>query len=344
MVWEIGEAMQAQPLKTELHHWWPRTLAKYWSAGDGMVSVIRPTGEVHRAPAGAFGAITNAHHIKLGGPWDSTFEPIFNQPDGEISDFVRWLATLDALAISDKRPMIERIQAQPLTAERQQQIARIAASLLARSPSIRNSIKLGNEYYRREFDLPDPTANKALIAANQRGLYDAYRKRMEDSGRWAIIFSDEKEFIAGDGFLHNFPASQDGINSGKKLVLPILPTTTIIYMLPIQCPSEPRLVTLKVSAEEVESLNAITQVYASEFLFFRDEEPKLTDAFKIAQHRIFEYHGHDWLDPLLDDLCQYNRWGKNGAAGMCNDRPYTESLQENRWIKTFAAEKAPDHE
>lgn len=336
--------MKPKPLKTELHHWWPRSLAEHWSAGDGMVSVIRPTGEVHRARAGAFGAITNAHHMKLGGAWDSTFEPLFNRPDAEMSDFVRWLATLDASIVCSGKSMIERIKPQPLSAERQQQIARITASLLARSPSVRHSIKLGTEYFRRKFGLSDPTADKTLIAANQRGLYDAYRNRMEGSGRWAILFSDEKEFIAGDGFLHNFPASQDGINSGKKLLLPILPTAAIVYMLPMQYPTEPRLVTLKVSAGEAESLNAITQVYASEFLFFRDEKPTLADAFKLGQHRIFEYHGHDWLDPLLDDLSQYNLWGKDGAAGMCARRPYSESLRGNRLFNAFASQKRQGRE
>jgi len=79
--------MKQKPLKTELHHWWPQTLADHWAAGDGMVSVIRPNGTVHRAPPGAFGAITNAHHMKMGGPWDSTFEPIFQrarQRDGGV--------------------------------------------------------------------------------------------------------------------------------------------------------------------------------------------------------------------------------------------------------------------
>jgi hypothetical protein len=219
-----------KPLKSELHHWWPRTLAEHWSAANGMVSAVQPSGKVVVAPPGAHGAITNAHHIKLGGPWDSTFEPLFNQSDSEMADFVRWLSSLETSNVCDEKPMIERIMPQPLSAERLQQIARITASLLARSPSIRNSIKLGIEGVKREWS--DEPADKNLIAANQQGLYDAYRKRMEGSGRWAILFSDEKEFIAGDGFLHNFPASQDGINSGLKLVLPILPTATIIYMAP----------------------------------------------------------------------------------------------------------------
>ncbi|RYD47914.1 MAG: DUF4238 domain-containing protein [Verrucomicrobiaceae bacterium] len=328
--------MKQKPLKTELHHWWPRTLSDHWAANDGMVSVIRPSGTVDRAPPGAYGGITNAHHVKLGGPWDSSFEPIFNEPDNEIAAFVQWLGTLEASLASSDQPMVQRILPQPLPGELAAQIARITASLLARSPSIRASIKRTTEHYRRGFGLADPTANKTLIAANQRGLYEAYRKRMMH-GRWAILFSDESEFIAGDGFLHNFPASQDALHSGLKLVLPILPTATIVYMLPRQYPTEPRLVTLRLAADEVERLNAITQVYASDFLFYRDEKPELSEAFLQSEHRQFEYHGHHWLDPLLDDLSQYNRWGTNGAAGIPFRRPYSESLEGNRWLDQLAA-------
>lgn len=328
--------MNQKPLKTELHHWWPRTLADHWAAADGMVSVIRPNGTVHRAPSGAFGAITNAHHMKMGGPWDSTFEPIFNKPDNEMAAFVQWLGTLEASLASRDEPMVARILPQSLPDERAAQIARVTASLLVRSPSIRASIKRTTEYYRRGFGRSDPTADKTLIAANQRGLYDAYCKRMM-RGRWTILFSDEREFIAGNGFLHNFPASQDALNSGLKLVLPILPTAMIVYMSPMQHPTEPRLVTLRLGAEEVELLNEITQVYASDFLFYRYEMPELSEAFKHGEHRQFQYHGHYWLDPLLDDLSQYNRWGKDGAAGICGRRPYSESLEGDCWLDRFVA-------
>lgn len=327
--------MSNKPLKTELHHWWPRTLAEHWAAADGMVSVVRPNGEIRRAPPGAFGAITNAHHMKLGGPWDSTFEPIFNQPDGETADFVRWFATLETSLIGMEKPRIERITPQVLCNDRRWQMARIVASLLARSPSIRHSIRISTEYQREQLGLADPTVDKTLIALNQRGLYDAYRKRMEGSGRWAILFSDECEFIAGDGFLHNFPSSQDGINSGRKLLLPILPTAAIVYMLPMQHPTDPRLVTMRLGTSEVETINQISQVYAQDFLFFREQKPELTDAFKLAQHKIFKHHGHDWLDDLFDDLSQYNRWGPGGAAGISKNRPYSESLKGSRWLEMF---------
>lgn len=300
-----------------------------------MVSTLRPSGEINRAPAGAFGAITNAHHIRFGGPFDSSFEPMFQQADAELKYFVQWLLALDTSFAAPNKPMVERITPQTLDPERQRQLSRTAASLLARSPVIRDTIRRTTESYRERFGLADRSANKNLIAANQEGLYDAYRKRMENSGRWAILFSDEREFIAGDGFLHNLPASRDGINSGLKLVLPILPTATIIYMLPSSYPSEPRLVTLRVSADEVLMLNDIVQVYARDFLFFRDEPPDLIDAFKMGEHRQLQYHGHDWLDGMLDDLSQFNLWGEDRSAGIGSNRPYTESLEGNRWLEQF---------
>lgn len=303
-----------------------------------MVPVIRPNGDILRAPPGAFGAITNAHHMKIGGPWDSTFEPIFNKPDSEISDFVSWLFELDAPHVTNDRPMIERIAAQPLPDERNQQMARVVASLLARSPRIRHVIQIGAEYYRGRFGLADPRADKNLIAVNQRGLYDAYRSRLEKGGRWAVLFTDSREFIAGDGFLHNFPASRDAIHSGRKLVLPILPTVTIIYMLPMSHPTEPKLVTLRVDEAEAAELNDIVQVYSRDLLFFRSETPTLSDAFRLGEYREYQYNHHVWLDGMLDQLSQYNLWGKGGSPGMTNRRPYMDSIEGTRmldqWIQT----------
>lgn len=307
-----------------------------------MVSVIRANGEVRRAPPGAFGAITNAHHMKVGGPWDSTFEPIFNRPDSEITDFVNWIFTLEAARVESDRPMLDRILAQPLPQDRLQQMARIVASLLARSPRVRFVIKLGTEFYREEFGLADPTADKNLIAANQRGLYDAYRTRMENSGRWAILFSDNTEFIAGDGFLHNFPASAHGINTGKKLILPILPTATIIYMHPMSYPPEPKLVTLRIDRDEVAQLNHFVQVYARDLLFYRSEQPILSAAFRCGEYRGFQYNQDEWLDGVLDDLSQYNLWGKGGAPGMSGRRPYSEAIAGNRWLDQLAGPKGTD--
>jgi hypothetical protein len=98
---------------------------------------------------------------------------------------------------------------------------------------------------------------------------------------------------------------------------------------------------MRLAASEVDMLNEIVQVYAQDFIFFREQKPELIEAFKIGQHRILKHHGHDWLDGMLDNLSQYNRWGPGGTAGMSGDRPYSKNLKSNRWLQTFM-ERAED--
>lgn len=317
--------MTRKSLKTELHHWWPRTLAEHWRDQRGMVSTVMRSGEVKRARPGAFGALTNAHHIKLGGPWDSTFEPVFNTADNETADLVRWLLTLEAKVADSAAPRITRILAQPLPGDRQLQLARAAASLIARSPRTRDQIRRATWHYRERFGFAEPEPEDHLIAANQRGLYDAYRGVMEDRGRWAVLFSDVEEFIFGDGFLHDFPASADALHAPRRAVVPLTPTIALVYAYPRSYPSEPRLVTLRVEPMEVRFFNNVLQAYANEFLFYRSQQPPLTKAFTEGGHRQFEYHRHEWLEEFLDDVSQFNLWGPGGTPSRC----------EGEFLKSF---------
>lgn len=313
--------MPTKALRSELHHWWPRSLSEHWEDTEQMVSRILPDGTVTRAPHGNFGAIRNAHHLKLGGPWDSTFEPIFGEADTEMGFIVAWLLTLEANHADPNGPRLSRILAQSLPLERQHQLARTVASLVARSPRTRNAIRRTTEFYREEYGIAQPGADKTLIAMNQRGLYDAYRARLESSGRWAVLFSDSTEFIFGDGFLHNFPATANPMSVGAKCVLPLTPTITIVFMHPMSHPSEPKLVTMRLDNDEVEFFNRTVQVYSKDFLFFRSQRPELISAF--AQHEFYEYryHQNEWLDALLDDLAQYNLWGPGGTPSRARRRP-----------------------
>lgn len=162
--------MTAKPLKSELHHWWPRTLADHWRGHDDLVGVARPDGSVFRSKPKAIGAITNAHHIKLGGPWDSTFEPVFGPADSQMTDLICWLLTLDTSRASSGARRLDRILGQDLPPERLSQLARSIASLLARSPRTRDEIRRRTAHYRTRFGLTDPEPEDHLIAFNQRGL------------------------------------------------------------------------------------------------------------------------------------------------------------------------------
>lgn len=124
-------------------------MSKHWADFDGMVSVLRPNGCVSKAPPGTFGAITNAHSIKLGSPWGWTFEAFFNTPDSEMSDLVAWLLTLEERSAPSHSKISNRLLVQPFPDFRRNQLARCVASLVARSPCTRYSAYLALDYFRQ---------------------------------------------------------------------------------------------------------------------------------------------------------------------------------------------------
>jgi hypothetical protein len=154
---------------------------------------------------------------------------------------------------------------------------------------------------------------------------------MESGGRWAVLFSDTAEFIFGDGFFHNYPSSIDGINTGRKCIVPITPTVAVAHILPVSHPSEPRLVTIRLRVDEVEALNLAVQVYSKEFLFFRSQRPSLTAEFACRQFKQYKFHRHRWADALLDDLAQCNQWGPGGTLGRASLRPALCDLDD--WME-----------
>jgi hypothetical protein len=303
-----------------------------------MVSTVLPSGEVKRAPPGAFGALTNAHHIKVGGPWDTTFEPVFNAADAEMGELISWLLSLETRVVVESSKRFDRILAQPLPLERQSQLARTTASLIARSPRTRDEIQRRTRYYREQFRLAEPEPEDHLVATNQRGLYDAYLRLMTFSGRWAVLFSDTNEFIFGDGFVHDFPASADGLHATKRAIVPLTPTIALVYALPTRYPTEPRLVTMRVAPAEVRFLNDALQGYANNFLFYRSQQPELIRAFTEGGHRQFAYHRHEWLEELLDDVSQYNLWGPGGTPSRCEGQ-FLKSFRESERFEALLSQR-----
>lgn len=141
--------MTQREINSGNHHWWPKTLQPSWCDHDDNIFIVRSSGEEFSAKLGSFGAINHAHSELRGTPWASTFEHIFTQSDDDITAFPEWLTKIDSKNISNHRPIVERIIPQTISKNEQQMLARITASLLARSPRIRYIIKSGNENFRR---------------------------------------------------------------------------------------------------------------------------------------------------------------------------------------------------
>lgn len=100
-----------------------------------------------------------------------------------------------------------------------------------------------------------------------------------------MLYSDDREFIFGDGFFHNFTAMAQ--SHAPKMLAPLTPGIAVLYAHPMSYLTNPRLSTLTLSAAETDALNFAVHVYARKALFFRHEQPTMSDPFRQAQHLRF---------------------------------------------------------
>lgn len=291
-------------LKSELHHWWPRVLFEQWFDKDGGVTRLSWNGESIRSTAANFAAITNAHLIKLSHDsyWNHNFEPMFDKADSNIGDVVRWVSSLEAGPLRDDQAFSRRFTPYELPAFRKPQLAECLASLIVRSPRTRNCFRLivedawsGVEGYR---------ASKTLIAANVHQAYKRFIDALNCNGKIIILVSSGKEFIFGDGFLHNF-SSPAGGPLCPRCVVPILPNVTIIFVRPISFTVHPQLMTIKMSDREVKHFNGLVQIYSKDFIFYRNQAPEISQYFSAHQHFQCQYDEDPSLELLLNEAVTF---------------------------------------
>lgn len=290
------------PIKTGLHHWWPKGLSSYWGDDDDCVTRITPAGEELRSPTAQFGGITNGHTVKLNGPWSFSFESNFDTIDSRLPYLVEDLLKLEAIPSRNDQPIEERLQAHNVNDEFLVEIGLTIASMIVRSPSHRNRVVKTAEYYQGRLGFSEPKADKNLInIALSRKL--SLIARNFDGGKYVVACSDEEEFIFGDGFYTNM--SDENRLGHLKSILPITPTTAVIYTRPTSYFTNPKLVTIRLGRNEVSQFNELVQIYSGDQLFYRSQRPSLSDAFKRAEFLTLKYHKVRWLEDFLEAIHRY---------------------------------------
>lgn len=272
-------------LKTERHHWWPRSVSRLWAAEDGCTAWIKPDGSEIRVPPDKLGMIGNGHHIKLGDapgsttPWDSSFEDEFDVADSNFPSVISWLESLDRKPISNE-DLRQRFVPQAATDEQLCALTECIVSLAVRSPLNREaSVSLAER-------LRGPLAERernALIGMNMRSSQRLIADSVGASGKFAVLFTNGREFIFGDGFFHNVKAVVNAPLS-PKILAPITPTISVIVSRPMSFSVEPRLSTIVLTDEDVDRCNHAVQVYSRNALFYRSHKPPLAEAFMRGEH------------------------------------------------------------
>lgn len=287
-------------LKSARHHWWPQCVSSRWATDDGTIGCIMPDGKCIRVTPKNLAVIRNAHHIKLSSDpnesthWDNSFETEFDQADGSFPSVISWLESLNHKHMPNHKSR-GRFLAQPASDVQLRLLSECVVSLAVRSPMNREASVSLAESLRG--DIPNQERN-ALIGLNMKNSQRLIADGIGEHAKFAVLISQGREFIFGDGFFHNLRA----VNNpplAPKILVPITPNMSVILTRPTSFAVEPRISTIILSDKEVDVCNSTIQIYSRQFLFFRSNQPTIEESFADNEHQ--EYSCPD--NPIDNLFC-----------------------------------------
>ena len=295
----------------EKHHWWPKSLSRHWGNERGLVHRVDSSGEVILSNPKGFGLISDGHNILFdgGGPWESTIEPYFDRPDSNMTHMVSWLSSLKQEVnpgVAIERPHLPH----DVSDENLNTLRECIISLAARSPKYREAHNSYVEQFRGQGGI-GKAESKRLIAMNINQKYTTLIKNTKDLGKFAILFTDEQEFIFGDGFYSNITATTE-YPYNLKVVIPMTPHIAVVWSSPMACLKYPKLISVHADAHIVKTVNESIQVYSREYLFFREQSPELMDDFRVCEHKEYRQSTDpvaELIDSLIPDDSKKRIWG-----------------------------------
>ena len=280
----------------ERHHWWPKSLSKFWTDNKGMINRVDAEGNISRSNPTGTGRISDGHNIRLNSPWDTRFEGYFDRPDRNFPHIVNWLESLVNLHRNSDVSSDEVYCAHSYNEDELQPLCEGLISLAIRSPNFRQGILRRIERVRSSLPKDE---HKTLIAANLMQTYSLVTQNALGRGKFLILFSDSSEFIYGDGIYHNLNSCGQYL-SNCRILAPLTPRMAVLYVTPMEYFTEPRIVTRRADEATVSTVNETVQVYSKECLFYRFDKPNLGEHFLQREHLV--YSGGDPVETLIADI------------------------------------------
>jgi hypothetical protein len=285
-------SLKNKQLKSALHHWWPQCVSKHWLNDEGVINhLFWNEYNVPQTNPRNFGAIRDAHLIKYASyptDWDESFEGFFGSADEAFPKILDWLIDLQ-----EKTPSLQDEEQGNLDI-----LLECLLSLVVRSPRFRNQIKINIE------KITNQNTDENLIKINQRDTLNSFKKSLLGQGKFAVIYSKEKEFIFGDGFYNNF-VSSIGIPLEPRIITPLLPNICVFYSRPTSYMRHPRLITMELEKEDIDFINRTTMIYSQSYLFYRSQKPVITEDFWCKQFLEYNPNGGDPVITAFSKIFKY---------------------------------------
>jgi len=274
-------------LKRQLHHWWPKCVSQHWEGDDGMIGRIQPDGRITRVAAHRLGSIADGHHGKVSNlpgsmttSWDFSFEKDFDKADSHFPEVISWLESMKTDG-AGRESSHTRFRSEDASDDQLRILTECVVSLIVRSPMSRDAFA----NFSSRLGLPISKAERdVVVGVNMLGKQRKMSDSINCSGKFAVLFTDNREFIYGDGCFNNLSGYVDPPYS-PKLLVPITPNLSVIVYRPFSYIVEPRLSSIDLTRDEVDQCNHAIQVYSRAEIFFRSEIPHLDPAFTCAERR-----------------------------------------------------------
>lgn len=285
--------------KPSNHHWWPKSLSRFWKSESGFIYMFSPDNEVKTVPPAQVALIRNGHNIKLSDlpgeetAFDCSFESTFDKSDINFPMIITELLKVILKHEGDFRKL-------NISEEFSDHffclVVECAVSLAIRSPRYREKLKSTVELYRGPLSNNE---NKKYIALNMKDKHESIVQGIAKSAAVCILYDPKGGFIFGDGFYQNIPVVIPPLTT-LTLVVPFTPEITVIV-----CSGNSRkyLSTniFNINPYELELCNSTIQVYSNNFIFSKDSSLTVDNYFKDNNFMEFNFFD-DPMSTLIEKL------------------------------------------
>lgn len=273
--------------KPSNHHWWPKSLSRFWKGSDGLIHMFSPNGDAKTVPPAQVALIRNGHNIKLSGlpggetAFDSSFESVFDRSDINFPMIVTELLEL----IRNHGEVFRKLNvSENFSDDFFCLVIECAVSLAVRSPRYREKIKSTVELYRGSLSNIE---NKKYIALNMKGKHETIVQEIAKNAAICILYDPQARFIFGDGFYQNIPVVTPPLTT-LKLVVPFTPDITVVVHSGMSrkyhCVN-----VVNLSFSELELCNSTVQIYSNNVVFSKGSELIISNYFKDKRFLEFNY-------------------------------------------------------